>query len=646
MSLIEIYSNRFILIFFSLISSSCIYAQNSNLLPIRSANNMIEIGFEQPDLLSNGLNFYGNPPQLVSNQAPVFEGNQSLSVFIDRDNSPVNYASGFLLQKSRYGKQFTEFEYGKDYWIGFAIYLDDNYQLPLYSDHLIQLQSRPDHHLGESNRTANFTFSVSGVNENRKRRINEPHWVISINGDDRRVLRNIGSLQTSTSAALTPVTGDIGRWVSWVVHFKHTYSADGFMDIWKDGVQVYSKNGIRTSFNDDRGPYIKMGSNKWSWQSKHNYPTIQPARRQSYLDALRIAQGANRYNDVAPVRTADIVDNSVQRTPSNQNFDATQSVAEVIIEEEPVTEAVVAEEIVVEEPVTEAVVAEEIVAKEIVVEEPPTPAVSVKPSRSNRNTKDLIEIGFEQQSIFSDGLVASGNTATIVSGRAPVFEGKKSLSVFIDKNKSRIPFRTEIVINRTKHGKQFSEFEIGKEYWFGFAVYLPNDYQNPKYDDILFQINSRPDAGDGSRNPSITLNVGGDLKNRKRGVNESNWVISVAGDDRRILRDSNYQSHASAVLGPVNRDKGRWVKWVVHFKNTYKSNGFLEVWKDGVQVYNKRGIRTTFNDARGSYVKMGSYKWSWKSKHNYATINPARRQSYLDAVRIGIGPNRYNDVAP
>ncbi len=85
---------------------------------------------------------------------------------------------------------------------------------------------------------------------------------------------------------------------------------------------------------------------------------------------------------------------------------------------------------------------------------------------------------------------------------------------------------------------------------------------------------------------------------------------------------------------------------VIDTKNTYKTDGFVEVWKDGVKVYNKRGIRTSYNDVRGSYMKIGSYKWSWKPKHSYPTTNPARRQSYLDSLRVAIGPNRYNDVAP
>jgi hypothetical protein len=257
---------------------------------------MIEIGFEQPDLISNGLNPSGNPPQVVGGSNPVFEGNQSLSIFIDKDRSPVNYRTEFTLRGELYDKKFTEFEYGQEYWIGFAIYLNDDYQMPEMGDIIFQMHGKPDRHLGEGYRNPILTMTVSGLQSS-----SNPHWGISIKGDDRRVTPSSGlRYLTNEKAVLSSAQGDIGRWVSWVIHYKHTYNADGFIDVWKDDVQVYSKNGIRTAFNDVKGSYLKMGSYKWSWKAKHNYPTIKPARRQSYLDSLRIAQGSDRYYDVAP----------------------------------------------------------------------------------------------------------------------------------------------------------------------------------------------------------------------------------------------------------------------------------------------------------------------------------------------------------
>jgi hypothetical protein len=264
--------------------------------PVRNTHNMIDIGFEQPDLISNGLNPSGNPPQLVSGSHPVYEGNQSLSIFIDRAHSPVEYRTEFTLRGEKYDKKFTEFEYGQEYWIGFAIYLNDDYQIPEMGDIIFQTHGKPDLHLGEGYRNPILSMAVTGLQEG-----GIPHWGISIKGDHRQITPSSGfRYPTNEGAFLSPVAGDIGRWVTWVIHFKHSYNTDGYMDIWKDGKQVYSKNGIRTAFNDVKGSYLKMGSYKWSWRAKHNYPTIHPAKRQSYLDSLRIAQGSNRYDDVAP----------------------------------------------------------------------------------------------------------------------------------------------------------------------------------------------------------------------------------------------------------------------------------------------------------------------------------------------------------
>ena len=262
----------------------------------RNTQNMIEIGFEKPDLTSNGLNKSGNPPQIVSGFHPVFEGNQSLSIFIDRENSPIEYRTEFTLRGEMYDKKFINFEYNKEYWIGFAIYLNDDYQFPEMSDIVFQTHGVPDFHLGEGYRNPILSLTVTGLQETP-----DPQWAISILGDSRTVTPSSGlRYTTNIDANLSSVKGDIGRWVSWVIRYKHTYNPDGYIDIWKDGQLVYNENGIRTAYNDLKGSYLKMGSYKWSWRAKHNYPTITPARRQSYLDAVRIAQGENRFDDVAP----------------------------------------------------------------------------------------------------------------------------------------------------------------------------------------------------------------------------------------------------------------------------------------------------------------------------------------------------------
>ena len=162
-------------------------------------------------------------------------------------------------------------------------------------------QGVPDSDLGEGVRAPILSLSITGLIENEKRGISEPHWAISIVGDDRAVTPATGvRYPTDVKALLSPVQDDIAQWVTFVIRYKHTYLPDGDIDIWKDGQHVFSKSGIRTAFNDRKGAYIKMGSFPWSWDGHAAYPVIKPGKQQIYLDSVRIAQGLNRYNDVAP----------------------------------------------------------------------------------------------------------------------------------------------------------------------------------------------------------------------------------------------------------------------------------------------------------------------------------------------------------
>lgn len=49
-----------------------------------------------------------------------------------------------------------------------------------------------------------------------------------------------------------------GRWVDFVFHAKWSYQSDGLLEVFQDGKKVISKIGPN-SYNDDRGPYMKIG---------------------------------------------------------------------------------------------------------------------------------------------------------------------------------------------------------------------------------------------------------------------------------------------------------------------------------------------------------------------------------------------------
>ena len=270
---------------------------------IRNTNDMIEVGFEKPDLKSNGIYPSGNPPELTADPEEIFEGKQAIRICLDKNRSPVEYRTEFILNADTYSRKFVELEYNKEYWIGFVILLDKDYKIPRLRDILFQIHGTPDLLLGENYRNPLFTLSVSGDLDNDKLSVNKPHWTISILGDDRKITPiKENRYPTKILAAIAPAEDDIGYWVKWVLHFRYTYNPNGFMQIWKDGKIVFYEDKIRTAFNDAIGAYIKIGSYKWSWRKTNHYPVITPPVRVSYIDSLRIAQGANRYNDVAPAQ--------------------------------------------------------------------------------------------------------------------------------------------------------------------------------------------------------------------------------------------------------------------------------------------------------------------------------------------------------
>lgn len=56
--------------------------------------------------------------------------------------------------------------------------------------------------------------------------------------------------------------------------------------------------------------------------------------------------------------------------------------------------------------------------------------------------------------------------------------------------------------------------------------------------------------------------------------------------------------------------------------------------EDGQLVMSRTGMNT-YNDAKGPYLKLGLYKFTWKSK----AMLTSRREFYFDGVNIAKGPS-------
>jgi hypothetical protein len=242
------------------------------------------------------------------------------------------------------------------------------------------------------------------------------------------------------------------------------------------------------------------------------------------------------------------------------------------------------------------------------------------PERNRRAL--LFTSDFEDRGL--KGWRGSGNLPVVVPGLARA--GKSALKSTLDRQKDRYPDRTEVSGPRA---------EIGKEYWYGFSIFLPEDYMPDKIWEIVAQWHAAPDTdiGEKWRNPVMALSTTG-----------GRWGWVSRWDAKRNTFQSGKREYGGVReydLGPYQR--GAWTDWVVHVKWSYRPDGILQVWKNDEKVIDQAGPNA-FNDATGPFFKMGLYKgWGDPSKRSDAV---SRRVIYHDEFRMGGADATYEDVAP
>jgi len=170
--------------------------------------------------------------------------------------------------------------------------------------------------------------------------------------------------------------------------------------------------------------------------------------------------------------------------------------------------------------------------------------------------------------------------------------------------------------------------ETGGEYWYGFSIYLPSDWNFAGGDDpwdwlILAQWHGQPDPNEDWRSPPLSLRL-----------NQDKWGVSERHDAAPITTSN--PSSTMLWEGDGTGDAGKWTDWVFHIKWSYGDDGFVEVWKDGVQVVDYSGP-CAFNDAKGPYFKMGMYM---------SPDQDLSRHVFHDEMRVGDANSSYQEVAP
>lgn len=237
----------------------------------------------------------------------------------------------------------------------------------------------------------------------------------------------------------------------------------------------------------------------------------------------------------------------------------------------------------------------------------------------------IVNSDFESGAIDTGFWAVSGNAPTITT--EVTRSGKYALKTFLDRKNSKVSYRTEL----TSGGRE--RVVPGQDYWYGFSVYLPDSYVPDNIWEIVAQWHSAPDNDQeaaNNLNPPLSLHSG-----------NGEWRVSTIWDTNAITDKTKYTGKRNYSLGKYAT--GRWTDWVFHIRWSHKSDGLLQVWKDGKKVIDVTGP-IGFNDKKGPYFKMGLYK-GWDSRTE-PKGNVATRTLYHDEVRIAGPGGRYEDVAP
>ena len=161
--------------------------------------------------------------------------------------------------------------------------------------------------------------------------------------------------------------------------------------------------------------------------------------------------------------------------------------------------------------------------------------------------------------------------------------------------------RAEALIGRSVSG----------QYWYGWSVYLPADFQPDDNWHVITQWHTVPPIMQ-----PLQLNVHGTHWTWE------NWIGIQPSAQYNVLFNEDFTA-----------DKGKWVDWVVNVNWSSGADGFIRIWKNGTQIVNRSGPVTY----QGSNVY-------WKVGLVYDTSDTLTM--YFDEMRMADANASYAEVAP
>lgn len=231
-----------------------------------------------------------------------------------------------------------------------------------------------------------------------------------------------------------------------------------------------------------------------------------------------------------------------------------------------------------------------------------------------QNLHILHHVNFEEKNPFPSFLkiqIATPYGLQIVEN--PVYKGKKAARFELRDSdpENNNGTRAEILLPRPDN-------KTNLERWYAFAVFFPLEgFDFDDSDEVISQWHQG-----GKATPSLCIRTKANrIKLRvSSGINSKEWID----------------------LGSI--EKNVWRYFVVHVKHSFEADGLVELWRDGVQLVNRKGANM-YDLSNGVFHtpnwKLGIYKSDWNGP---SVTKTNKRVLYFDAIKTGDEQATYFDM--
>ncbi len=240
--------------------------------------------FEEGSTVFNGWDIHANASSATVVTSPMGGKGNAMKLSINRTDDFSSVLNGS--PRAELARIPDNYMYsGRDYIIKFKTYLPSDYKFDSNGNRDGLMQVHQTQSVGTS------PLFLLGLDGSRYFSFSEPPY------------------QSQVFDFWGDATQDLGKWVSWSIHYKASTGSNGMFELYKNGQLVSTINGP-SSYEGD-GAYLKLGVYKWAWNN------TEIANRTVYYDDVSISE---KGEPAIPADPSDLASSGVTQGATSGNY--------------------------------------------------------------------------------------------------------------------------------------------------------------------------------------------------------------------------------------------------------------------------------------------------------------------------------------